>query len=89
MRSIRRLLTALVLVSVFLISIAFIYLNPTPVTITIGVFDFVELPVSFWIIGAFVFGGLLGLIFSFGWIRNIALQSKIVRLTNELRRIKR
>ncbi|MDG2420844.1 MAG: LapA family protein [Gammaproteobacteria bacterium] len=89
MRSIRRLLTALILVSVFVTSIAFIYLNPTPVIITIGVFDFVELPVSFWIIGAFVLGGLLGLIFSFGWIRNIALQSKVVRLTNELKSIKR
>ena len=88
MRSIGRLLTALVLVSVFVTSIAFIYLNPTPIIITIGVFDFVELPVSLWIIGAFALGGLLGLIFSFGWIRNIALQSKIVRLTNELKRIK-
>ena len=89
MRSIRRLLTALILVSVFVTSIAFIYLNPTPVIITIGVFDFVELPVSFWIIWAFVLGGLLGLIFSFCWIRNIALQSKVVRLTNELKSIKR
>ena len=89
MRSIGRLLTALVLISVFATSIAFIYLNPTPIIITIGVFDFVELPVSFWIIGAFVLGGLLGLIFSFGWVRNIALRSKIVRLTNELKRTKR
>tara|TARA_B100001250_G_scaffold386458_1_gene383012 strand:- start:2264 stop:2533 length:270 start_codon:yes stop_codon:yes gene_type:complete len=89
MRSIGRLLTAFVLVSVFVASIAFIYLNPTPIIVSLGVFDFVELPVSFWIIGAFVLGGLLGLIFSFGWIRNIALRSKIVRLTNELKRTKR
>jgi len=89
MRSIGRLLTAFVLVSVFVASIAFIYLNPTPIIVSLGVFDFVELPVSFWIIGAFVLGGLLGLIFSFGWVRNIALRSKIVRLTNELKRTKR
>ena len=89
MRSIGRLLTVFVLISVFVISITFIYLNQTPVIITIGVFDFVELPVSFWVVGAFVLGGLLGLICSFGWIRNIVLQSKIVRLTNELKRIKR
>jgi uncharacterized integral membrane protein len=89
MRSIGRLLTAFVLVSVFVASIAFIYLNPTPIIVSLGVFDFVELPVSFWIIGAFVLGGLLGLIFSFGWVRNIALRSKIVRLTNELKHTKR
>ena len=88
MRSISRLLTATVLVFVFVTSIVFVHLNPTPVIITIGIFDFVKLPVSIWIVGAFVFGGVLGLLFSLGWFRNLILRSKINNLNNKLKRIK-
>ncbi|MFK7864384.1 MAG: lipopolysaccharide assembly protein LapA domain-containing protein [Pseudohongiellaceae bacterium] len=84
MQKLSNLLSGLFLVLVFIASITFTYFNSTPVVIKFGTFEFIELPVSVWIIGAFASGSLLGLLLGFGVFRGIKSKAEIKRLTKQL-----
>ena len=84
MRQLTRLLSGVLLLLVFAASVTFTYYNSIPVTIGIGSWQLQPLPVSMWIIGAFVSGGLLGLLLGLGLFRNIKSRFEIRRLTKAL-----
>jgi len=84
MRQLTRLLSGVFLLLVFAASVTFTYYNSIPVTIGIGSWQLQPLPVSMWIIGAFVSGGLLGLLLGLGLFRNIKSRFEIRRLTKAL-----
>ena len=84
MRKLAQLFSGLFLVLVFIVSITFSYFNTTPVAISFANWQFPAQPVSVWIIGAFVSGGLLGLLFGLGLVRNLKARAEIRRLTRQL-----
>ena len=84
MRQLTRLLSGVFLLLVFAASVTFTYYNSIPVTIGIGSWQLQPLPVSIWIIGAFVSGGLLGLLLGLGLFRNLKSRVEIRRLTKAL-----
>ena len=84
MRQLTRLLSGVFLLLVFAASVTFTYYNSIPVTIGIGSWQLQPLPVSIWIIGAFVSGGLLGLLLGLGLLRNLKSRVEIRRLTKAL-----
>ena len=84
MPQLTRLLSGVFLLLVFAASVTFTYYNSIPVTIGIGSWQLQPLPVSMWIIGAFVSGGLLGLLLGLGLFRNIKSRFEIRRLTKAL-----
>lgn len=84
MRQLTQLLFGVFLLLVFAASVTFTYYNSIPVTIGIGSWQLQPLPVSIWIIGAFVSGGLLGLLLGLGLFRNLKLRIEIRRLTKAL-----
>ena len=84
MRQLTQLLSAFFLLLVFAVSISFSYYNSTPVAIGIGSWQLQALPVSVWIVGAFVSGGLLGLLFGLGVFRNLRSRVEIRRLNKAL-----
>jgi putative membrane protein len=84
MRQLTQLLSGFFLLLVFAASVTFTYYNSIPVTIGIGPWQLQPLPVSVWIIGAFVSGGLLGLLLGLGLFRNLKSRVEIRRLTKAL-----
>jgi len=84
MHKLTQLFSGIFLVLVFIASITFSYFNTTPVAIAFASWQFREQPVSVWIIGAFVSGGLLGLLLGLGLFRNMKSRSEIRRLTRQL-----
>lgn len=80
MRQIARLLSGFFLILMFVISAAFSYFNSTPVIIKFANWQLPPVPVSVWIIGAFVTGGMLGLLLGLGIFRNLKSRSEIRRL---------
>ena len=84
MRKITNLLSVLFLVLVFTASITFTYFNTTLVEISIGAWEFPPQPVSVWIIGAFVIGGIIGLLLGLGIIKNLKSKYEIKRLRKQL-----
>jgi putative membrane protein len=84
MRQLTQLLSGFFLLLVFAVSVTFTYYNSIPVTIGIGSWQIQPLPVSVWIIGGFVFGGLLGLLLGLGLFRNLKSRVKIRRLAKAL-----
>ena len=84
MRQLTQLLSGFFLLLVFAASVTFTYYNSIPVAIGIGSWQLQSLPVSVWIIGAFVSGGLLGLLFGLGLFRNLKSRAEIRRLTKAL-----
>lgn len=84
MRQLTRLLSAFFLLLVFAVSITFSYYNSTPVGISMGSWQLQPLPLSVWIIGAFVSGGLLGLLLGVGIFRNLKSRAEIRRLRKDL-----
>lgn len=84
MRKLGQFLSGLFLVLVFITSITFAYFNSTPVTISFANWQFAAQPVSVWIIGAFVSGGMLGLLLGLGMFRNLKSRAEIRRLTKQL-----
>ena len=66
MRNLTRLIVWIFLLLVFFASIGFSFLNTTPVSLNLGVWEFSPQPVAVWVVSAFVFGGLLGLFFGVG-----------------------
>ena len=79
-----QLLSGFFLLLVFGVSVTFTYYNSIPVTISLGSWQLQAQPVSAWIIGAFVSGGLLGLLFGLGMFRSLKSRAKIRRLTKAL-----
>ena len=84
MRKITSLLSGLFLILVFTASITFAYFNSTPVSISVGAWEFPSQPVSVWIIGAFVIGGAVGLLLGLGIFRNLKSRTEIRRLNKQL-----
>ena len=84
MRKIAHLLSGFFLILVFVASITFSFFNSTPIIITFGNWAFPAQPVSVWIIGAFVSGGLIGLLLGMGFLRTMKSKSEIRRLTQQL-----
>ena len=84
MRQLTQLLSGFFLLLVFAVSVTFTFYNSVPVTIGIGSWQFQPQPVSVWIIGAFVSGGLLGLLLGLGLFRNVKSRVEIRRLTKAL-----
>jgi putative membrane protein len=84
MRQLTQLLSGFFLLLVFAASVTFTYYNSIPVTIGIGPWQLQPLSVSVWIIGAFVSGGLLGLLLGLGLFRNLKSRVEIRRLTKAL-----
>lgn len=84
MQKLSNLLSGLFLILVFIVSITFTYFNSTPIIIRFGNWQFTELPVSVWIIGAFVSGGLLGLLLGLRFFSGLRSKSEIKRLNKKL-----
>lgn len=84
MQKILNLLSGLFLILVFIVSIVFTYFNSTPVSIAFGAWQFAPVPVSVWIIGAFVSGGTLGLLLGLRFFSGIKARSEVRRLTKQL-----
>ena len=84
MRQFTQFLSGVFLLLVFAASVTFTYYNSIPVTIGIGPWQSQPLPVSILIIGAFVSGGLLGLLLGLGLLRNLKSRVEIRRLTKAL-----
>ena len=84
MQKLSNLLSGLFLILVFIASITFTYFNSTPVIIKFGSWQVAQLPVSVWIIGAFVSGGLLGLLLGLRFFSGLRSKSEIRRLNEKL-----
>tara|TARA_B100000900_G_C20487720_1_gene678202 strand:+ start:506 stop:817 length:312 start_codon:yes stop_codon:yes gene_type:complete len=89
MRKLNNLLSGFFLLSVFTVAITFTYFNSEAVSITFGNFVFSPLPVSAWIIGAFVSGGALGLTLGLGFFYQLKSRAKLKRLSKELKNARR
>lgn len=89
MRNLSNLLSGFFLLSVFVAAITFTYFNTDSVSITFGTLVFSPLPVSVWIIGAFVFGGALGLLLGLNFLYQLKSRAELKRLTKELENARR
>ena len=89
MQNLRNLLSGFFLLSVFIAAITFTYFNTESVSITFGTLVFSPLPVSAWIIGAFVFGGALGLLLGLNFFNQLKSRAELRRLTKELENARR
>jgi putative membrane protein len=84
MRKLSNLLSGLFLILVFFVSITFTYFNSTPIIIRFGNWQVTQLPASVWIIGAFVSGGLLGLLLGLRFFSGLRSKHEIRRLNKKL-----
>ncbi|MCY4263655.1 MAG: LapA family protein [Gammaproteobacteria bacterium] len=84
MRKLSSFFSGLFLVLVFVASISFSYFNDTEVVISLGNVEFTPLPVSVWIIGAFVAGGAIGLFMGLGLVKQLRSRREISRLKSKL-----
>tara|TARA_R100001039_G_C1850240_1_gene110419 strand:- start:1891 stop:2181 length:291 start_codon:yes stop_codon:yes gene_type:complete len=84
MRRFKRWLTFLLLLLIFIVSVAFSMWNTTPVTLSFGIHEFAARPVSFWLIITFCLGGLTGVAIGAGLIRDTRLRLRIKSLEKEL-----
>ena len=89
MRNLSNLLSGFFLLSVFIAAITFTYFNTESVSITFGTLVFSPLPVSAWIIGAFVFGGALGLLMGLNFLYQLKSRAELKRLNKELENARR
>ncbi|MFT5937825.1 MAG: putative integral membrane protein [Pseudohongiellaceae bacterium] len=84
MQKLSNLLSGLFLILVFFVSITFTYFNSTPIIIRFGNWQVIQLPASVWIIGAFVSGGLLGLLLGLRFFSGLRSKHEIRRLNKKL-----
>lgn len=84
MNSFVRLLAASFLILVFCTSIAFSYYNTVPVSLVFGVWQSPQLPVSIWVLSAFIAGGGLGLLLGLRFFKNLKSRVEIRRLQKEV-----
>ena len=64
MKLLRKLLTVLIVLITLVVGVLFALQNTTPVPLDLLVYTFGPQSVALWILGAFVLGGLLGMIAS-------------------------
>ena len=80
MRTIKGIATAILLVFVFAISAIFVRFNSELTSIVVGDYKLLELPLSVLVLGAFVFGSLLGLLFGLRLMKVFKLKAEIRQL---------
>jgi len=86
MRKLFNLFSSLLLLLLFIASATFSYFNSTPVVVSLVVWKFPPLPISVWVIGAFVTGGTIGLALglSFSNFRRVKYRFLIKKLNKKL-----
>ena len=84
MRKLGNILSGLFLLLVFIASITFTYFNTAEIGLSFGSIVFSPRPVSVWIVGAFVCGGLLGLLMGLGIFRQLRMRAELRRLRRDL-----
>ena len=84
MRTFSKWISGFVLVLVFIAGIIFSYYNTASVSLNFGQFRIGTQPVAVWIIGAFVLGGLIGLLVGIGVFRQLRSRVEVRRLRKEL-----
>ena len=80
MKTMKGIATAILLVFVFTISVIFVRYNSELTSIVIGDYKLLELPLSVIVLGAFVFGSLLGLLFGLRLMEVFKLKAEIRQL---------
>ncbi len=80
MKTIKGIATAILLVFVFTISVIFVRFNSGLTSILIGDYKILELPLSVLVLGTFVTGSLLGLLFGLRLIKVFKLKAEIRQL---------
>lgn len=89
MQKLANILSGLFLILVFLAAIIFAYYNTAPIGLTFGNWQFAARPLSVWVIGAFVCGGMLGFFTGLGIFRTLRSAAETRRLKKELEQTKR
>ena len=84
MRTLKRLLAGFFVVCVFVAAVVFAWYNNTPVIIGIGDWRLPPQAVSIWIMGAFIVGGLLGLLLGLRLFHGLRRNSRERRLIRQL-----
>lgn len=84
MRTLKRLLAGFFVVCVFAGAVGFAYYNDTPVTIGMGAWQLPPQAVSIWIMGAFVTGGLLGLLLGLRLFQGLRTGNRVRKLSKQL-----
>ena len=85
MKTMKGIATAILLVFVFTISVIFVRFNSELTSIVIGDYKLLELPLSVIVLGAFVFGSLLGLLFGLRLMKVFKLKAEIRQLKKNQR----
>ena len=80
MKALKGLVTILVLVIVFTISVVFVRFNSELTSIFFGGFKVVELPLSVLVLGAFLIGSIIGLLFGLRIVKYFKMKAEIKRL---------
>ena len=84
MKALGRTLSGLFLLLVFIASIVFSYSNSEPTALYIGDMALPALPLSAWVIGAFVLGGVMGLLLGLRIFKHLALRLELGRVRKQL-----
>ncbi len=84
MRTLKRSLAGFFVLAVFAAAVVFAYYNDAPVAVGIGAWRLPPQSVSVWILGAFVCGGTLGLLFGLRLFHGIRRDSRVRRLGRQL-----
>ena len=82
MSALKRLLAGVFAIGVFVAAVVFAFYNDTPVAIGLGAWRSPPQAVSIWILGAFLGGGLLGLLLGlrlFQGLRRGSREKKLIR----------
>ena len=80
MKALKSLVSILVLVTVFTISVIFVRFNSELTSIFFGDFKVLELPLSALVLGAFVSGSVLGFLFGLRIVRYFKMKAEIRHL---------
>jgi|SRR5690554_2606104 len=75
-----RFLIWLLLLLVFLASVIFSFFHTDPVPLSLGYTTLAPQPLSVWVIGGFVLGGLIGVLLGAGLFRHLRSKLEIKRL---------
>lgn len=84
MRTLKRLLVRFFVVCVFVAAVAFASYNDTPVAVGLGDWRLPPQAVSIWILGAFVIGGILGLLLGLRLFHGFRGNSRVRKLSRQL-----
>lgn len=84
MNSVTRLLTAVFLLLVFVSSIVFSYYNTQLISLSFASWTSIGMPVSVWILSAFILGGSIGLLLGFRIFKGLKTRVELHRLQKEL-----